>query len=67
MDKLSEAKRAGLNCPILYQPNEIFDPFCLFDFMLNVHGKQLRLCRDGQLLENTVPGQASQRQFTSSK
>ena len=32
---------------------------------LNFHGKQLKLCRDGQLLNHTVPGQASQRQFTS--
>ena len=34
---------------------------------LNFHGKQLKLCRDGQLLNHTVPGQASQRQITSIK
>ena len=39
----------------------------LFDLMLYVHGKQLRSCRDGQLLNHTVPGQASRRQFTSIK
>ena len=33
--------------------------------MLYVHGKQLRSCWDSQLLNHTVPGQASQRQFTS--
>ena len=37
---------------------------CLFDLMLYVHGKQLRSW-DGQLLNHTVPGQASRRQFTS--
>ena len=37
----------------------------LFDLMLYVHGKQLRSCQDCQLLNHTVPGQASQRQFTS--
>ena len=30
----------------------------------NIHGKQLRSCRDGQLLNHTVPGQATWRQFT---
>ena len=40
---------------------------CLFDLMLYVQGKQLRSCWDGQLLNHTVPGQASQRQFTSIK
>ena len=35
-----------------------------FDLMLNVHGKQLRSCRDGQLLNHTVLGQASGRKFT---
>ena len=35
--------------------------FVLFDFMLYVHGKQLRSCWDCQLLNHTVPGQASQR------
>ena len=40
--------------------------FCLFDLMLYVHGKQLS-CRDHQLLNHTVPGQASQKQFTSIK
>ena len=39
----------------------------LFDLMLYVHGKQLRSCRDSQLLNQAVPGQASQRQFTSIK
>ena len=38
---------------------------CLFDLMLYVNGKQLRSCPDGQLLNHTVPWQASQRQFTS--
>ena len=33
--------------------------FCLFDLMLNVHSKQLRSCWDGQLLNHTVPRQAS--------
>ena len=40
---------------------------CLFDLMLNGHSKQLRSCWDGQLLNHTVPGQASRRQFTSIK
>ena len=31
----------------------------LFDLMLYIHGKQLRLCWDGQLLNHTVPRQAS--------
>ena len=34
---------------------------------LHVNGKQLRSCWDGQLLNHTVPGQASRRQFTSIK
>ena len=41
--------------------------FVLFDLMLYVHGKQLRSCWDGQLLNQTVPRQASQRLFTSIK
>ena len=40
---------------------------CLFELLLYVHGKQLRSCREGQLLNYTVPGQVSQRQFTSIK
>ena len=40
---------------------------CLFDLLLNIHGKQLRLCWDGQLLNHSVSGQAFQRQFTSIK
>ena len=32
-----------------------------------VHGKQLRSCGDGQLLNHIDPGQASQRQFTKIK
>ena len=40
---------------------------CLFELMLHVHGKQLRSCWEGQLVNYTVPGQASQRQFTSIK
>ena len=40
---------------------------CLFDLMLYIQGKQLRSCHDGQLLNHTVPGQASWRQFTSIK
>ena len=35
--------------------------------MLYVHGLQLRSCWDGQLLNHTVPGQGSRRQFTSIK
>ena len=37
---------------------------CLFDLLLYVPGKQLS-CWDSQLLNHSVPGQASQRQFTS--
>ena len=33
--------------------NSDFD-FCLFDFLLHVHGKQLRLCRDGQVILTTL-------------
>ena len=33
--------------------------------MVNTIIKQLRSSRDGQLLNHTVPGQASQRQFTN--
>ena len=40
---------------------------CLFDLMLDVHGKQLRSCWDSQLLNHTVPGQVSWREFTSIK
>ena len=32
---------------------------CLFDLLLYVHGKQLRLCWDDQLFNHTDPGQAS--------
>ena len=39
------------------QTPELF--VCLFDLMLYVHGKQLRSCWDGQLLNHIVPGQAS--------
>ena len=39
----------------------------LFDFMHYVHSNQLRSCWDGQLLNQTIPGQASWRQFTSIK
>ena len=35
--------------------------------MLNIHRKQLRSCWVSQLLNHTVPGQASLRQFTSIK
>ena len=38
---------------------------CLFDLVLYIHGKQLRSCRDSQLLNHTVLRQVSQRQFTS--
>ena len=31
---------------------------CLLDLLLYVHGKHLRSCRDGQFLNNNVPGQA---------
>ena len=37
----------------------------LIELLLYVHGKQLISCRDGQLLNHTVPKQASWRQFTS--
>ena len=37
----------------------------LFVLLLYVHSKQLRSCWDSQLLNHTVPGQASWRQFTS--
>ena len=39
--------------------------FCLFNLMLYGHGKQLRSCWIGQLLNHIVPWQASGRQFTS--
>ena len=39
----------------------------LFDLMLYVRGKQLRSCRDGQLLNHTVPGQVSRRQYAGIK
>ena len=38
--------------------------FVLFDFVLYIHGKQLRSCQVGHLLNHTVPGQAYCRQFT---
>ena len=39
---------------------------CLFFYLLlEVHHKQLRSCWGGQFHNNTVPEQASQRQFTS--
>ena len=31
----------------------------LFDLLLYIHGKQLWSCQDAQLLNHTVPGQAS--------
>ena len=37
----------------------------LDDLLLYVHGKQLGSCRDGQLLNHTVSGQVSRKQFTS--
>ena len=37
--------------------------FCLFDLMLYFHGKQLRSCWDGQVLNHTVTWQASLRQI----
>ena len=39
----------------------------LFDLLHHIHSKQLRSCQDGQLLNHTVPGQASRRQLSSSK
>ena len=39
--------------------------FCLLDLFLDVHGKHIRSCRDGQLLNHTVPGKASRGQFSS--
>ena len=39
--------------------------YVLFDLVLYVHGKQLRSFWDGQLLNDTIPVQASWRQFTS--
>ena len=48
-------------------PDKVGLLFCLFDIMLYFQGKQLRSCWVGQLLNHTVPGQASQRQFTSIK
>ena len=30
--------------------------FCFYDLLFYIHGKQLRSCWDGQLLNNTVPG-----------
>ena len=41
--------------------------FCLFDLFLYVHGEQLRSCREGQLLNHTVSGQASREQLTNLK
>ena len=38
---------------------------CLFDVMLYVNAEQLRSCWDGHLLNHTIPGQASHKQFTS--
>ena len=43
---------------------ELFD-LLLYFILFYVNGKQLRSCRDGQLLNHTVPGQDSQKQFTS--
>ena len=37
--------------------NQTFSLVCLINLMLYAHDKQLRSCRDGQLLNNTVPGQ----------
>ena len=44
-----------------------FAKYGRFVCLLYDHGKQLRLCWDGQLLNHTVLGQASRRQFTSIK
>ena len=40
---------------------------CLSDLLLSIPGKQLRCCRDGLLINHTVPGQISPRQFISIK
>ena len=52
---------------VLQYVNGNADSFDLFDLMLYVHGKQLRSCWDGQLLNQPVPAQAYWRQFTSIK
>ena len=38
---------------------------CLIDLLLYVHGKQLRPCRDGQILNHTVPVQASEKWYVA--
>ena len=38
---------------------------CLIDLLLYVHGKQLRPCQDGQILNHTVPVQASQKWYVA--
>ena len=40
---------------------------CLIGLLLYVNVIQLRICWDGPLLNHTVPGQASRRQFISIK
>ena len=47
---------------VLYILYEIFSKFCvcLLEFLLYIHGKHLRSCRDGHFFNHTLSGQASQ-------
>ena len=62
---ISCVNKSILTCALQKGSDQSAELFCLFDLMLYIHGKQLRSCLDGQLLNHTVPGQASQGQFTS--
>ena len=71
--KLSEYKVIVINLSENENSNASNSASCLTLFnlfvslMLYIHGKQLKSRWDGQLLNHTVPGQASHRQFTSIK
>ena len=62
---MSAFSKAQQHCHTVTGQATIVISFCLFDLMLYVHGKQLRSCRDDQLLNHTSPGQASRKKLTS--
>ena len=63
MENFPATLAAGVSGELLFQ-NHFFLFSCLI-CCFYVHSKQLRSCWEGQLLNHTVPGQASQKQFTS--
>ena len=48
----NQCLQADMSCNVSLSLNKV-------KMRINVHGKQLRSCQDGQLLNHTVPRQAS--------